>query len=100
MEADEVGLLLASKSCLDVRVAPQFWKKMAVMDQERMKAELLQMTDDLEEKKKVMQMDVPPIPAIISTHPPHEVREKNLTDLLPSALKIRNECGCHKLPPF
>ena len=98
-EADEVGLLLASKGCFDVRAAPNFWRKMAHMDQERMKAQLLELTEDVDEKNKLAEMErLPPVPAIISTHPPHEVREKNLTDLLPNALKIRSDCGCYKLP--
>ena len=34
MEADEVGLVLAAKACFDVRMAPQFWGKMAVTSEE------------------------------------------------------------------
>ena len=29
LEADDVGLTLAAKACLDVRKAPQFWNKMS-----------------------------------------------------------------------
>lgn len=34
MEADEVGLVLAAKACFDVRMAPQFWGKMALTSEE------------------------------------------------------------------
>ena len=37
-------------------------------------------------------------PEFLSTHPSHESREKNLAALVPEALKIRNECGCYRLP--
>ena len=30
IEADDVGLVLAAKACLDVRKAPEFWSKMSL----------------------------------------------------------------------
>jgi len=32
-EADEVGLLLASKACLDVNQAPKFWQRLARVEE-------------------------------------------------------------------
>ena len=57
-EADEVGMLLAAKSCLDVREAPAFWSRMAVMQ-------------ELHEEQ---------MPEIVSSHPNHESRETFLAE--------------------
>lgn len=78
MEADEVGLVLAAKACFDVRMAPQFWGKMAVTSEEPLANEELE---------------------FLSTHPANETRQENLESLLDQAIKIRNDCGCEKLPP-
>ena len=59
-EADEVGLKLASRACLDVREAPAFWAKMAAVEKE-------------EEQP----------PELLSTHPTHENRQQYLLELLP-----------------
>lgn len=75
-EADEVGLQLAAKACIDIREAPAFWGKM----------KLLEAGTEADE-----------IPEFISTHPAHESRQDNLKSLLPSMMKYRMDCGCSKL---
>ncbi len=37
------------------------------------------------------------MPEFASTHPSHVTRHAHLTDLLPSALRMRLECGCSRL---
>ncbi len=80
LEADEVGLQLAAKACVDVREAPAFWAKMALMAQ-------APVTED----------DLQP-PEILSTHPAHESRAVRLAELLPAAVETRVSCGCARLP--
>lgn len=77
MEADEVGLVLAAKACFDVRMAPEFWGKMALTSEEPLASEELE---------------------FLSTHPANETRQENLESLLDEAIQIRNDCGCEKLP--
>ena len=76
-EADIVGLEIASKACFDVREAPAFWGKMALIVEN--------------------QIGEVEIPEFLSTHPSHSSREKHLLDLLPKALDKRSICGCSKL---
>ena len=76
IEADELGLKLASKACYDIREASLFWAKMQVV--EKMKTDFK-------------------IPEYLSTHPSNETRGKNLEKLVPHMLKLRSSCGCYKL---
>ncbi|XP_018413380.1 PREDICTED: metalloendopeptidase OMA1, mitochondrial [Nanorana parkeri] len=75
-EADKVGLELAAKACVDVRASSVFWRQMVVM--ENTVGELR-------------------IPEWLSTHPSHENRAEYLDRLVPTALKLRESCGC---PPL
>lgn len=74
LEADEVGLQLAAKACFDVREASAFWTKMGLMSNA---------LEDVE---------------FISTHPSHERRSEHLDNLMNSAIELRNECRCPRLP--
>lgn len=75
-EADKVGLILAAKACFDVRYGSVFWRRMQ------------------SESKN-------PAPhEFISTHPSHENRAEELDKQMPSALKLRDECNCYKLPRY
>ena len=67
-EADDVGLEMAARACIDVREAPNFWAKMAAMSASD--------PDGAEQQP----------PEILSTHPAHESR-----DLMRSK-KNRLEC--------
>lgn len=73
-EADEVGLMLAAKACIDVREAVNFWR--LAQEQENKEA----------------------LPEFVSTHPAHEHRAENLEEKLPWALEIRQLCKCYPLP--
>uniref|UniRef100_A0A131XDM5 Metalloendopeptidase OMA1, mitochondrial n=1 Tax=Hyalomma excavatum TaxID=257692 RepID=A0A131XDM5_9ACAR len=75
LEADEVGLQLAAKACFDVREASAFWTKMSLMGSA---------LDDVE---------------FISTHPSHERRSEHLDNLMNSAIELRSQCRCPRLPP-
>nr|XP_037287668.1 metalloendopeptidase OMA1, mitochondrial-like [Rhipicephalus microplus] len=75
LEADEVGLQLAAKACFDVREASAFWTKMRLMGNA---------LDDVE---------------FISTHPSHEHRSEHLDNLMNSAIELRKQCHCPRLPP-
>ncbi|CAF3842138.1 unnamed protein product [Adineta steineri] len=72
-EADEVGLMLAAKSCYDVRESVSFWKAAAVADIEAA------------------------IPEFMSTHPANAKRAENLDKIVPWALDLRRECNCAPL---
>jgi len=78
-EADEVGLTMAAKACLDVREAPAFWAKLST-------------TSDDPELDNALEF--------FSTHPANETREDHLMELLPPALEKRRECGCEKFDPM
>ena len=78
-EADVVGLELSAKACFDVREAPAFWGKMAIISEKEQPEHGLEM------------------PEFLSTHPSHSNRQKHLSDLIPSALDKRSLCGCSKL---
>merc|ERR1711860_134423 len=62
-EADEVGLKLAAKSCIDIREAPLFWAKMKLISE---------MTSD--EGGEILEF--------ASTHPSHEHREHKLASMV------------------
>lgn len=76
IEADDVGLVLAAKACLDVRKAPEFWSKMSLNRDDALQSE------DFE---------------FFSTHPADKTRQENLENKIENAIKIRNDCGCEKL---
>lgn len=78
-EADQVGMLMAAKACLDVREAPAFWGKMELLTE-----------NPLETEKEL---------EFISTHPCHSSRQEYLTSLLGQAMKTRTMCGCEQLDP-
>src|SRR6218665_3932996 len=59
-EADEVGLELAAKACLDIREASIFWEKMHIIEQE---------------VSGIPQLDVDV--EFLMTHPTHEHRAGN-----------------------
>ncbi|XP_071842621.1 metalloendopeptidase OMA1, mitochondrial-like [Apostichopus japonicus] len=73
-EADEVGLQLAAKACLDVRESQVFWETMSRNSPD---------TEDL---------------VFLSTHPTHSQRAKHLEELIPQAIRVREYCGCAPLP--
>jgi len=60
-----------------VREAPAFWGKMKALSE----------TPNLDRETEFS-----------STHPCHETREKSLLEMLESAIKFRNDCGCARLP--
>ncbi|KAM9324643.1 metalloendopeptidase OMA1, mitochondrial [Gastrophryne carolinensis] len=75
-EADNVGLELAAKACIDVRASPVFWKQMDLVDE---------------------LVGQPRKPEWLSTHPSHGNRAEHLERLIPKALQLRESCGC---PPL
>uniref|UniRef100_A0A8D8SHI8 Metalloendopeptidase OMA1, mitochondrial n=1 Tax=Cacopsylla melanoneura TaxID=428564 RepID=A0A8D8SHI8_9HEMI len=79
-EADEVGLQMMARACYDVRIAPLFWKKMAL--------------------KETQEQVGPKIEEFISTHPSHENRAKNLESRITEAMNLRKECNCLPLGPL
>ncbi|KAG8437085.1 hypothetical protein GDO86_007968 [Hymenochirus boettgeri] len=76
-EADQVGLQLVAKACVDVRASSVFWKQMEVLG--------------------TLSKDTP-IPEWLSTHPSHENRADHLDRLIPEAIKLRESCNCPALP--
>lgn len=75
-EADEIGLRLAAKACMDVRSSSVFWRQ-------------LELADTLSGQ--------PNVPEWLSTHPSHGNRVEQLDKLIPEALEIRDTCNC---PPL
>ncbi|MBZ3880463.1 Metalloendopeptidase OMA1, mitochondrial [Sciurus carolinensis] len=75
-EADQIGLELAAKACVDVRASSVFWQQM-------------EFADSLHGHPK--------LPEWLSTHPSHGNRAEHLDKLIPQALKIREICNC---PPL
>ncbi|KAK2863946.1 hypothetical protein Q7C36_003100 [Tachysurus vachellii] len=75
-EADQIGLQLAAKACVDVRSSPVFWQKMELSNQ-------------LSEEFTM--------PEWFSTHPSHRSRITQLDHLVPAALELRARCGCPAL---
>lgn len=76
-EADEVGLKLAAKACIDIREAVVFWATMRTLTEMH---------------------TLPPELPWISTHPAHGDREKNLNKTMVKALELRKNSGCPLLP--
>jgi len=73
-EADEVGLKLAAKACIDIyiREAVVFWATMRTLTEMH---------------------TLPPKLPWISTHPAHGDREKNLNETITKALELRRDSG-------
>ncbi|XP_024870525.1 metalloendopeptidase OMA1, mitochondrial-like [Temnothorax curvispinosus] len=76
-EADEVGLKLAAKACIDIREAVVFWATMRTLTEMH---------------------TLPPELPWISTHPAHGDREKRLNEAMTKALELRKDSGCSTLP--
>ncbi|KAL0126543.1 hypothetical protein PUN28_005130 [Cardiocondyla obscurior] len=76
-EADEVGLKLAAKACIDIREAVVFWATMRTLTEMH---------------------TLPPELPWISTHPTHGDREKKLNELMTKTLELRKDSGCSTLP--
>ncbi|XP_030852016.1 metalloendopeptidase OMA1, mitochondrial-like isoform X1 [Strongylocentrotus purpuratus] len=76
-EADEVGLMLAAKSCIDVRECKAFWEAMDVAQISTGEPEPLE---------------------FLSTHPSHQRRADYIESLLPKAIQVRQYCNCPELP--
>ncbi len=72
-EADWIGLLYLARACFDPREAPRLWERMGQAGTGRAPAELL------------------------STHPSHETRVRQLEEWMPKALEIRAASGCEPL---
>lgn len=72
-EADEVGLMLAARACFDVRKSVTFWKEISEESEGQ----------EIEE--------------YLSTHPSSINRSNDLAQLVPQALKLREECNCYEL---
>ncbi|XP_072129917.1 metalloendopeptidase OMA1, mitochondrial isoform X2 [Mobula birostris] len=77
IEADEIGLQLAAKACIDVRASSVYWRQLELM--------------------KIVSGTFQ-IPEWFSTHPSNERRVQHLDNLIPKAIKLRDECGCTSLP--
>lgn len=73
IEADKYGLMLAANTCIDVRQASVFWRKMEKLDPQN---------------KDIWWL---------STHPSHSNRVKYIENLLPYALQLRQQNGCPSL---
>ncbi|CAH1773544.1 unnamed protein product [Owenia fusiformis] len=86
-EADEIGLQLCAKACMDVRESPAFWRLMHMLQTAKNKTEESGVTE--------LALDVP---QLLSTHPSHATRADNLNDLVPQAIKLRADCNCPRLP--
>ncbi|XP_012234802.1 metalloendopeptidase OMA1, mitochondrial-like [Linepithema humile] len=76
-EADEVGLKLAAKACIDIREAVVFWATMRTLTEMHL---------------------LPPELPWISSHPSHGDREKKLDEAMTKALELRKNSGCSILP--
>ncbi|XP_051867817.1 metalloendopeptidase OMA1, mitochondrial [Pristis pectinata] len=77
IEADEIGLQLAAKACVDVRASSVYWQQLELM---KIASGTFQ------------------IPEWFSTHPSNERRVQHLNNLIPKAIKLRENCGCTSLP--
>ena len=77
-EADEFGLKLASKACLDIRQAPLLMDKF--------------------EKSVTRENKQWRLPEIFCSHPYFETRKEHFVNLLPENLDLRLSCGCDQLP--
>ncbi|XP_078074612.1 metalloendopeptidase OMA1, mitochondrial isoform X3 [Mustelus asterias] len=77
IEADEVGLRLAAKACMDVRASSVYWQQLELM--------------------KIVSGTFQ-IPEWFSTHPSNDRRVQHLDKLIPEAVKLREDCSCPSLP--
>uniref|UniRef100_UPI00398F3471 metalloendopeptidase OMA1, mitochondrial n=1 Tax=Pristiophorus japonicus TaxID=55135 RepID=UPI00398F3471 len=77
IEADEIGLRLAAKACVDVRASSVYWQQL----------ELVKIVSGASQ-----------IPEWFSTHPSNERRVEHLDKLIPEAIKLRENCSCPILP--
>ncbi|XP_078417345.1 metalloendopeptidase OMA1, mitochondrial isoform X1 [Cetorhinus maximus] len=77
IEADEVGLRLAAKACMDVRASSVYWQQLELM--------------------KIVSGTFQ-IPEWFSTHPSNDHRVEHLDKLIPEAIKLREDCSCPSLP--
>ncbi|XP_041064466.1 metalloendopeptidase OMA1, mitochondrial isoform X2 [Carcharodon carcharias] len=77
IEADEVGLRLAAKACIDVRASSVYWQQLELM--------------------KIVSGTFQ-IPEWFSTHPSNDRRVEHLDKLIPEAIKLREDCSCPSLP--
>uniref|UniRef100_A0A8C4NIC8 Metalloendopeptidase OMA1, mitochondrial n=1 Tax=Eptatretus burgeri TaxID=7764 RepID=A0A8C4NIC8_EPTBU len=76
-EADEVGLQLMAKACLDVRSSSAFWEQMQF--QREMNGE-------------------EQLPRWLSTHPTFVQRAKVIDTFIPKAVELSKQCLCPPLP--
>lgn len=83
MEADEVAMTFAAKSCFDVREGVAFWTKMSDIESRQWKELGIDEKIDIE---------------FLSTHPLHDKRADQLELLLPQTLALRDLCNCPRLP--
>ncbi|KAF7393584.1 hypothetical protein HZH68_010403 [Vespula germanica] len=78
-EADEVGLKLAAKACVDVREAVVFWGTMRVLSEMKLASKIVPW---------------------LSTHPAHGDREKSLNKKITKAIELMKSSGCPELNPI
>uniref|UniRef100_UPI00358F6E93 metalloendopeptidase OMA1, mitochondrial isoform X2 n=1 Tax=Myxine glutinosa TaxID=7769 RepID=UPI00358F6E93 len=76
-EADEVGLQLMAKACLDVRSSSAFWEQ-------------IQLQRELKGEEQ--------LPRWLSTHPTFLQRAEVIDTLIPKALELSKQCLCPPLP--
>ena len=76
IEADEFGLQLASKACIDIRQAPL-------------------LMDKFEKSAREQQWK---LPELFCSHPNFETRKEHFVNLLLEHLDLRLSCGCDQLP--
>ncbi|XP_046826283.1 metalloendopeptidase OMA1, mitochondrial-like [Vespa crabro] len=78
-EADEVGLNLAAKACVDVREAVVFWGTMRMLSEMKLASNIVPW---------------------LSTHPAHGDREQSLNKKMTKAIELMKSSGCPKLNPI
>ncbi|RCI09079.1 hypothetical protein L249_5121 [Ophiocordyceps polyrhachis-furcata BCC 54312] len=78
-EADYVGLMMMAEACYDPRAAIGFWELMETL-------------------RSYTKVDA--VPELLSTHPTHENRLKNIKEWLPEAMQRRHQNGCDNLSVF
>ncbi|KAL2713775.1 hypothetical protein V1478_016332 [Vespula squamosa] len=78
-EADEVGLHLAAKACVDVREAVVFWATMRVLSEMKLASNVVPW---------------------LSTHPAHGDREQSLNKKMTKAIELLRSSGCPELNPI
>ncbi|KAI5090483.1 metalloendopeptidase OMA1, mitochondrial [Silurus meridionalis] len=122
-EADQVGLQLAAKACVDVRAGPVVWQKMELFEQIAGEPTLPEWcSTHPSHRTRISNLDhlvpeacvdvragpvvwqkmelfeqiagEPTLPEWCSTHPSHRTRISNLDHLVPEAIELRARCGC------